>query len=199
MENEPTNWDEVPDVITKEQLQVLCHISKSTALYLLQSGKIPCMYTGKKTRCYKILKMDVIAYMADREEFPEYYTAAKGWYANRAWNISLTSSLPETREDLHEYYAYLLRSYLDVLDNKTISQLTGYGKNAINNWCQKEHLQSFTVKERHMIPKVYLIDFFCSPYSRSIVRKSEWHVKTLKAYPNWKYRREIKDPKKDKK
>lgn len=196
MKNESINWDEIPDVITKEQLRVLCHISKSTALYLLQSGKIPCMYTGKKTRCYKILKKDVMAYMADREEFPEYYKAAEGWYANRAWNIKLTSSLPEIREDLHEYYAHLLRSYPDVLDNKTISELTGYGKNAINNWCLKEHLQSFTVKARHMIPKVYLIDFFCSQYFRTIVRKSEWHVNTLKAYPNWKYRSKMQSSRK---
>lgn len=50
------NWDSIPDVITKDQLYRICHISKSTALYLLQSGKIPCEYTGKRTRCYKIKK-----------------------------------------------------------------------------------------------------------------------------------------------
>ena len=54
------NWDSIPDVITKDQLYQICHISKSTALYLLRSGKIPCEYTGKKTRCYKIKKADVI-------------------------------------------------------------------------------------------------------------------------------------------
>ena len=53
------NWDSIPDIITKDQLYQICHISKSTALYLLRSGKIPCEYTGKKTRCYKIKKADV--------------------------------------------------------------------------------------------------------------------------------------------
>ncbi len=41
MKENAINWDAVPDVITKDQLYRICHISKSTALYLLQSGKIP--------------------------------------------------------------------------------------------------------------------------------------------------------------
>ena len=48
MKENAINWDAVPDVITKDQLYRICHISKSTALYLLQSGKIPCEYTGRK-------------------------------------------------------------------------------------------------------------------------------------------------------
>ena len=71
MKEHAINWDAVPDVITKDQLYRICHISKSTALYLLQSGKIPCEYTGRKTRCYKIKKEDVIAYLENRKVFPE--------------------------------------------------------------------------------------------------------------------------------
>lgn len=71
MKENAINWDAVPDVITKDQLYRICHISKSTALYLLQSGKIPCEYTGRKTRCYKIKKEDVIAYLENRKVFPE--------------------------------------------------------------------------------------------------------------------------------
>lgn len=43
------NWDSVPDVLTKDQFYQLCHISKSTALYLLRSGKVPCEWTGKRS------------------------------------------------------------------------------------------------------------------------------------------------------
>ena len=68
MKENAINWDAVPDVITKDQLYRICHISKSTALYLLQSGKIPCEYTGRKTRCYKIKKEDVIAYLENRHQ-----------------------------------------------------------------------------------------------------------------------------------
>ena len=71
MELTTINWNEVPEVITKEQLWRLCHISKSTARFLLKSGKIPCQDSGKKTRRYRILKSDVLAYLEDRERCPE--------------------------------------------------------------------------------------------------------------------------------
>ena len=55
------NWDEIPETITKDQFYRICHISKQTARFLLQSGKVPCKYSGKRTRCYTIKKNDVIA------------------------------------------------------------------------------------------------------------------------------------------
>lgn len=76
----PVNWDSVPEVMNKEQFFRICHISKSTALHLLKSGKVPCEWSGKKTRCYKIRKEDVKAYLEERAIFPELYSAPKGWY-----------------------------------------------------------------------------------------------------------------------
>ena len=38
-----------------------------------------------------------------------------------------------------------------------------------------------------MIPKIYLIDFFCSNAFRAIPRKSEWHISSLQNYRRWKY------------
>lgn len=39
---------EYPEVITKDQFYRIAHISKATALFLLQSGKVPCKDSGKK-------------------------------------------------------------------------------------------------------------------------------------------------------
>ena len=52
----PIDLDSAPDVLNEDQFYRLCHISKSTALHLLKSGKVPCEWSGKKTRCYKIKK-----------------------------------------------------------------------------------------------------------------------------------------------
>jgi len=71
-------WVPVLEIITKDQLYKICHISKSTALYLLKSGKIPCEYNGKKTRFYKIKKDDVIKYFENRNVFPECCSAPAG-------------------------------------------------------------------------------------------------------------------------
>ena len=76
------NWAEVPDILTKEQVRLICHCSKRTALYYLKSGKLPCVYSGKKTRCYKIRKEDLMAFIEDREKSPEFYAVPDGWYGS---------------------------------------------------------------------------------------------------------------------
>ena len=59
-----------PKIISKDQVYRICHISKATALYLLQNGLIPNVDSGKKTRKYRIQLDDVIAYLQKREEDP---------------------------------------------------------------------------------------------------------------------------------
>ena len=90
----PVNWDSVPEVMNKEQFFRICHISKSTALHLRKSGKVPCEWSGKKTRCYKIRKEDVKAYLEERAIFPELYSAPKGWYGTH-YVARLSKALPE--------------------------------------------------------------------------------------------------------
>ena len=107
----PVNWDSVPEVMNKEQFFRICHISKSTALHLLKSGKVPCEWSGKKTRCYKIRKEDVKAYLEERAIFPELYSAPKGWYGTH-YVARLSKELPEdTLRQMHGYYEKLLRKY----------------------------------------------------------------------------------------
>lgn len=122
------------------------------------------MNTDGKTRCCKILKKDVMAYIEDRDEFPEYYIAAEGWYSKDSKPSNLSSSIPEIRDDLHEYYTYILRAYPDVLSNEAISKISSYSKTAIINWCKRGRLRHFLIKSKNMIPKVHLIEFFCSSY-----------------------------------
>ena len=182
MKENAVNWDSIPEIITKDQLYRICHISKSTALYLLKSGKIPCEYTGKRTRCYKIKKADVIAYLKDRKVFPESYSAPAGWYSN-SYPVKMQSEVPPVvREDMHDFYAKLLSKYPDVLMAEDIVKLTGYAKTTVNSWCRRGHLKSFKKNGVNRIPKVYLIEFFCSPHFRTIVQKSRWHIYILKEF-----------------
>ena len=171
------NWDEVPDIITKDQLYRICHISKKTARRLLITGAIPCLYTGKKTRCFQIKKEDVINYIKLRDEMPELYQSTTRRPYKR-------TSIPEeisdvVRKTMMQYYTTNLVAYDDVLTTKQISELTGYGKNAINNWCLKGHLKAFKKNSVYLVPKVFLIDFFCSFYFRSIINRTFWHNRAI--------------------
>ena len=193
MRKDAINWDDIPDIITKDQLYRICHISKSTALYLLKSGKIPCEYTGKRTRCYKIKKEDVIAYLQDRKVFPECYSAPASWYRGN-YEIKMEEEIPAFRlEEMRRYYVELLARYPDVITAQNVVKLTGYGKTAINEWCRKKHLKSFQHGKENYIPKVYLIEFFCSPYFRMITRKSPWHIHILKDFSQWRLIHEQRD------
>lgn len=186
------NWDSIPDIITKDQLYQICHISKSTALYLLKSGKIPCEYTGKKTRCYKIKKADVITYLENRKVFPECYSAPAGWYKGN-YTVKMKTEVPEqVLENMKLYYTELFADYPDVMTTTELSKVIGYGTTSINNWCNKGHLKAFKRKCVNHIPKVYMIEFFCSKYFRSIVRKSDWHIRVLREFPRWQVMRGLK-------
>lgn len=81
-------YDEIrkqyPETISKDQFYRIAHISKATALYLLQSGLVHCIDSGKKTRRYTIRMDDVIFYMIDREKHPEVYQAPVNWYKKRS-------------------------------------------------------------------------------------------------------------------
>jgi hypothetical protein len=178
----PINWNEVPDVINKEQFYRICHISKSTALTLLRNGTVPCEHSGKKTRCYKIKKSDVQKYLESKGKFPEYYSAPKGWYRGYR-KVSLPTNMSDDMlKQLHEYYTDLLSDYKDVISSKEVVKMTGYAKTTITNWCGKGRLKYFIKHNTYYIPKVFLIEFFCSTYFRSIIRKTSWHIQTINEF-----------------
>ena len=93
----PVNWDSVPEVMNKEQFFRICHSSKSTALHLLKSGKVPCEWSGKKTRCYKIRKEDVEAYLEERAIFPEMCIRDSICAEERLTTALLFSTKPKTQ------------------------------------------------------------------------------------------------------
>ena len=62
--------EEYPNGMTKDQFYRVARINKQHAKYLLDSGLVPCINTGKKTRKYHIATHDVITYLSDREDNP---------------------------------------------------------------------------------------------------------------------------------
>lgn len=80
-----------PDPMSRSHFREAVHIGTRTSLYLLQSGLVPCINTGKKTRCYKIAKKDIIDYLKDRERRPHYYLPPSKWYNHKNYCHSKTS------------------------------------------------------------------------------------------------------------
>ena len=72
-----------PEYITKDQMYRICHIGKKTCLFLLESGLVPNIDSGKKTRRFKIKTVDVIQYLKDRDDYPELFKAPDGFYKGK--------------------------------------------------------------------------------------------------------------------
>ena len=168
MKENAINWDAVPDVITKDQLYRICHISKSTALYLPPKWENPLRVHGQENTLLQNQKGGCDCLSGNRKVFPESYSAPAGWYKGD-YTVQMEEQVPPiVREHLHLYYTELLSGYPDVLTTQTVSKITGYGKTSINNWCNQGHIKSFRKNNVNHIPKVYLVEFFCSTYFRTI-------------------------------
>ena len=174
--------DQYPETMNKEQMRLACHISKRTALFLLQYNLIPHQTTGKKTRCYLIAKSDVAAYLKDREERPEKYTPPDNWYIQKkrtTGTMHLQPPIPEDRSSLLAYYEDKLSAYPDVTDVAGVMLLTGYNRRTVGDWAREGKLKGFLCKGRYFFPKPYLLEWLCSNAYNSIKRKSAVHTDAL--------------------
>ena len=158
-----------PEYITKDQMYRICHISKKTCLFLLESGLVPNIDSGKKTRRFKIKTVDVIQYLKDRDDYPELFKAPDGFYKGKGGDKK-APSFDEvfTQEDLirmRQYYERLLKNNPDVMSVEQVAQFTG----------GKKELKCFYIKQRYQIPKEYLLDFLVSRYFIGIAVKSVKH------------------------
>lgn len=122
-----------PKTMSKDQLYRVAHISKATALYLLQSGAIPCKDTGKKTRRYTIKTDDVIEYLRQREICPEKYKASEGWYAGTAGAkkaIAPSCWITLTPEQTKQFELFFEAEMKEMADLITIEELAVFAGSA---------------------------------------------------------------------
>lgn len=181
---------EYPEVITKDQFYRIAHISKATALFLLQSGKVPCKDSGKKTRRYKIRTDDVILYLIDREINPANYRAPDCWYKGRSGHyksrVTYRNELSEmdekTEEAFRSYITGQLDGYGDLLTVAEASEFIGYCDTSFHRWCAEKRIKAFNISGRYLIPKLCFVDFLASPYSYGITRKTWKHLLLIKTF-----------------
>ena len=160
-----------PLTMSKDDFYKVAHISKRTAEYLLKTGAVPCEYTGKKTRCFKIRTQDVLHYLTQRELEPEAYAIPPEWYRekNRSKtpppNLSdkLTAISGEEGDIFRCFIEARLAGYSDLLGVGEVAEVTGYCANHINNLCRRGSIKAFLIRSKYLIPKVTLIDYLANP------------------------------------
>ncbi len=177
--NNYVEWDKVPDVMSKETFYKVCHISKATALELLQTKKVPCRYI-KKIHTYRIKKADVMKYMEERTVFSGEYVQRKKT-CNKI-NLSYPNVIPdEIIKKLHDYYSNMFADVPEKLKVLDVVNLIGYRRATILNWCSKKYFEHVRLyrSTNYFIPKIDIIDFLCSRRAQRIVSKSKWHIEAI--------------------
>lgn len=160
-----------PSYISKEQLCKICHISKRTALRLLEDGSIPCKSNGKQTRKFQIALADVEAFLLKRQaRIKTNPREARNVY--RPMSAEMKSLLPHVVTDW-------LEPYPDVLSVDEVVQITGYGSSSVVKWCKKEDLQHYCIGRKFFVPKTWLQEFMLSERFWGIHVKSHIHRQWL--------------------
>ena len=133
--NELKNY---PELLSKEQVRIVGHMSKRTALYLIQSKLLPAYCSGKATRCYFIKKQDLINFFEDWELNPHKYVAPEGWYKStkKAKPLVLRVNPDEEIDEdaLREFYTSKLRRMPQLLSVADVAGFTGYAPSTITQW-----------------------------------------------------------------
>ena len=181
---------EYPETISKDQFYRIAHISKATALHLLQSGLVPCKDSGKKTRRYTIRTDDVILYMIDRELHPEVYRAPDLWYQGRSGHYNsrvtfrneLTRLSEDDRDAFRKHIEHELEDYGDLMTVIEVTEAIGYCDTSLHRWCSTKKLKAFSISGRYLIPKISLVDFLVSQNSFDITRKTWKHTLLIKTF-----------------
>lgn len=177
----------LPQVMSGEQVRCILHISKRKCAWMLSNGFIKCQNTGKRTRKYTVLKDDLLTYIEDSANHPEKYVTpyaefSTAKYRNthkpRPRKTGFPSSLPS------DFRPWLEQEFESVPDALTIPQViatTGYTDNTVNRWLRQGHLKSVQTQTTKIIPKLWLIDFYCG-YGYTITNMSDKHIKLLQKF-----------------
>ena len=185
---DPSELEKYPEIMNLEQMRIVCHINKRTAAYLLQTGLVPCKMTGKKTRCYRVRKDDVIAFILDRETNPDRYIYPRNWkQGNPATKrIRVIPPMPN-QEEKRRYYTQKLQHLPDVISVKQICEITGYNPRTVRSWLLKGHIRYIAKTNKFYVIKKSFIDYLCSSQYEVSHRKSHKHIDML-----WEIRNENK-------
>ena len=177
----------LPQVLSGEQVRCALHISKRKCAWMLNNGFIKCQNTGKRTRKYTVLKEDLLTYIQDSAKHPEKYVTPHAEFSSakyvtarkpRPRKTGFPSSLPVGFRD------WLEQEFVTVPDTLTVPQViatTGYTDNTVNRWLRQGYLKYVQTQTAKIIPKLWLIDFYCT-HAYTITNMSDKHIKLLQKF-----------------
>ena len=166
-------------------VMVCLSVLPDSEINLLQSGLVPCVQSGKKTRNYTIKMKDIVRYLERREIHPEKYKLPPGSYSG---TYAVKPLLPEsvTTEELRKYYIESFRDIPDIVSTREAAELTGATASTVAKWIRTKKLKALSHGPAFIIPKVNLIDFMASDAYLNKRLKSQKFHENIGGFLSWK-------------
>jgi len=178
-----------PGYISLDQFHKICKIAKRSAKYLVDSGIVPAIDSGKKTHRYQIAIEDVIAYLRRRDREGSMIPTGLLTSGQREPSTRVSfSRLVELGEEnqVAEFFQHITTDYPDVLTVADIVKLSGIGKSTILKMLEAGHLKSITNSPKHLIPKAYLFEFVATRRFLALSSDSDAYREVLESFEVWR-------------
>ena len=178
--------DCLPEILSLDDVMKLCHIGNVAARYYIKSGLLPCSSSGKKTRCYRIRKDDLLDFVGAYEAEPEKFIIPQEWRdhgkistARRRPVISLPP--PEMRSQVvSEYYKHKVDGLPDLLLVMQVVMLTGYNRHTVARWLRQGKVRAYCTEPKIWFFKESVVGFLSSDEYNAIPNKSKTHADDIK-------------------
>lgn len=164
--------------VSKEQFCKMCHISKATALRLIEAGLIPVIDTQKKTKRYQIAYRDVENYLAKRVIDPWKYSGVQNGKVQTYDYLQKYNS--KTAKNLRDIAEIELASMPELLQFSDVSKFLGYQNRTIRRWWKELGLHVLVTSTNVYIPQQSLLDFIEQPVFYNMKKKSRKHIELLR-------------------
>ena len=166
------------EYLSKEDFYRIAHISKSTALWLIETGRVNAEKPENKGKGYKIPKTEVERFLKDRSINPSKYRRS-----NRCNRYRYYPSQPYSKRLGGKIRAIVERDIVhlpDVLISKRVSMILGYDLREIYAWSKARSLHALRLSGKLYYPKQLLLDFVSSKEYYDIQEKSKEHIELLR-------------------
>ena len=155
-----------PDYVSLEQFRIICRTAKRTASYLLTSGIVPAIDTGKKTCRWRINVEDVIAYLSKVDKIDEVTVSSvinhKTVYPKvlrKTFTDRIKTIPAETQIEFLEQKYY---DYPDAMTTTEMANIATLEPTTIMKYVKSGKITALRTCSMQLIPKLYAFQFMVS-------------------------------------
>lgn len=177
------------ETLSLEDVRCILHISKRKAAWMLQNGIIKCEISQKKTKQYKVQIEDLFVYLDKAKRDDPSVQIPIGLFNARKPSGKEKKERPRPiltcpKKPTKAFRAWLTDRWSqedEMLLTSGISRLTGYAMQTVQQWMKKGMLRSVKTKNKLVVAKEWLIDFYCEE-AYKIVKMCENHRELMQSF-----------------